>query len=98
MSDLRLGRNWDRQLEDNLPDCRVSYGERDRTVFMRGRMAMEMVFCAQCHQPKGAVTADWTAFVFFICDECVGRCQTKPEGAQEIPEAVVQGRSPVISR
>ncbi len=70
MSDLRLSRFWDRQLEGGLPDCRVRRSDRERAIVNRGRMAFEKVYCANCHKEAGLVTAEWTAHVFFICDDC----------------------------
>jgi len=77
MSNLREGL-WDKQLERGLPDCRVRYEDREKNIVWRGRMAFEKVFCAQCHEEKGLVTAEWTAHVFFICDPCYAKMMGRP--------------------
>jgi hypothetical protein len=73
-NDPRNG-SWDQEFEKNgpyrLPDCRVSYLERDnhRVRLSRIGLAWDIVYCAQCHQPKAASSPD-CPHVFFICQEC----------------------------
>lgn len=83
MPDLRQSHWWDKELETDLPDCRVSYAQRERKIVHRGRMAFEMVYCANCGKESGLVTAEWTAHVFFVCDDCVLR-QGTPPGCSEV--------------
>lgn len=93
MTDLRNSLYWDKQLEQDLPDCRLAPGTRGRKLVMRGRMPMEVVFCAQCHHEKGLVTADWTAHVFFLCDDCFYKMNhIAPPGTAQVPDHVVQGK------
>ena len=89
MTDLRNSRHWDRQLEEGLPDCRLSGTNRERTTFQLGRVTFEQVYCANCGDPGGGVTADWSTHVFYICNTCA-RLLGPPPGAVEIPEAVVR--------
>lgn len=80
----RLSRNWDRQLEDGLPDCRVA-GPRNRaTTFQRGMMTFERIFCANCGKAGGAVT-ETTTHVFFVCDVCVGVLGSPPGCLEVLP-------------
>lgn len=83
MPDLAESQFWDRQLEDGLPDCRLPYGKRIDSQITRGRMAFDIVYCANCHRPQGLAPVSGTSFVFFICDPCVGR-QGPPEGVHEV--------------
>lgn len=83
---------WDRQLEMGLPDSRLTV-KRERTTVVRptmlGRMVMERVFCANCGDDGGLVTAEWSPHVFYLCEECAqkhGRLNLP-----EIPEATVRG-------
>jgi hypothetical protein len=56
----------------------------DRKIVMRGRMPMEMVYCAQCHEARGLVTCG-TPHIFFICDLCYFKGGSKaPEGSIEL--------------
>jgi hypothetical protein len=82
MGDLRFSRVWDRQLESDLPDCRLSYSER--TTVMRGNLPMQMVYCANCGIPHGLATME-TTHVFFVCDPCFNRLGAIP-GAVQIPD------------
>lgn len=62
--------NWDIQLEGRLPDCRVKPFEREASQVTVGRGRWDIVFCAQCYKPQGAVPPN-VPHVFFICDHCV---------------------------
>lgn len=90
---LRESRFWDKQLEGGLPDCRLSgSGDRARTeVFLRGKW-WELVYCANCGDPYGGVTPEWSAHVFFICDDCV-KVHGAPEGLVEIRQAEVDANT-----
>ena len=75
-NDPRNG-SWEKEFEKNgsyaLPDCRVSFLERDKNrVFLpRIGQAWDIVFCAgPCSKPKMAAPPD-CPHVFFICDDCV---------------------------
>lgn len=62
--------NWETGLEKGLPDCRVKPFEREKSAVQIGRMQWDLVFCAQCHKPYGAVPPT-CPHVFYICDDCV---------------------------
>jgi hypothetical protein len=80
--------NWDRQLEEGLPDCRLQSTARRRTQVLHANMWMEKVFCANCGCDGGLVTAGWAEHVFYLCDPCAG---VRFVGAIEIPEEAVRG-------
>ena len=69
MGDLRLSRLWDREIEGDLPDCRVRYSAREPVMFRR--IPMEKVYCANCGTESGYATV-FTPHVFFVCDKCCG--------------------------
>ena len=82
MSDLRLSRVWDREIESGLPDCRVRYSDRNPVTYRQ--MPMDKVYCANCHRLQGMATI-WTPHVFFICDACFIKSGGKaPEGTIEV--------------
>lgn len=86
MSDFRESQYWDKMLEGELPDCRLSYSERGKAQVHRGRMEMDTVFCAQCHEPKGLVPVH-CPHIFFICDDCFCKMQgISPPGTVEVSE------------
>lgn len=66
MVELRNSRNWDRELEQGLPDSRL----RAKPTIVRARMLWERVFCANCGHDGGLITADYSAHVFYVCDKC----------------------------
>lgn len=82
--DRRLEANWDRQLEEGLPDSRLRNREKNRVY--RGGLWWEPVYCADCGIPGGLVTADWAAHVFYVCDDCVGQ-KGEPPGVSKLTEA-----------
>lgn len=92
--DRRLENQWDRQLEDaegqRLPDCRLTGARREITSIFRGRMQMDLVFCADCGKHSGFVTSSWTPHVFFVCNDCVAR-KGPPPGCVEAPAELVEG-------
>jgi hypothetical protein len=80
--------SWEREFEKNgskpLPDCRVSYLERDnhRVFLPHIRQAWDIVFCAgPCGKPKMAVAPD-CPHVFFICQDCVDTYGAPPDCVQ----------------
>lgn len=80
MIDPRQSRGWNREIEQDLPDCRVRYSDRN-PVFLRGtRLAVDPVYCADCGTLSGYATVH-TPHIFFICDACVGL-----KGAPPLPE------------
>ena len=81
-ADIRLSNLWDRQIENDLPDCRLKNGDRDKSLVFLGRTPMALVYCADCGKPSGAATM-FTPHVFFVCDSCVGR-SGPPPGCREI--------------
>jgi len=90
VADLRNSRFWDKELEGGLPDCRLSPSTREKSIVMRGRMAFEKVYCANCGVESGLVTAEWSAHVFYVCNACVG-INGAPPGCVEAPEEIVRG-------
>ena len=82
MPNLRESIHWDKQLEDGLPDCRLSYSERDNDIVYLGRMPMHQVYCASCGKLQGLSTMH-TTFVFYVCDPCVGR-DGPPPACEEV--------------
>ncbi len=64
--DRKLENNWDRQLEDGLPDSRT----RIRKLVQRARMWFEPVYCANCGEAKGLVTPEFTPHIHYVCDAC----------------------------
>jgi hypothetical protein len=87
---LRDGKYWDKQLEKDLPDCRLSHGTRSRKLVQRGRMTFEVAYCANCGKEDGLITADWSAHVFLICNDCV-TIMGVPPGVAQVPDEVVKG-------
>lgn len=87
MPDLTRSRHWDPELEGNLPDCRVSYLNREKNQVQRGRVVFDMVYCAYCHQPKMLAPVSGTAYAFFLCNECVEE-HGPPAGCVEVKPCV----------
>jgi hypothetical protein len=81
--DLRNSRLWDRQLEVDLPDSRLSSFKREQTLVRLGRLEYERVFCANCGAPGGGVTPEWSPHVFYVCDDCAHRLGP-PAGCIEV--------------
>lgn len=80
---LRDGRYWNRDFEEGLPDSRLSGTARERNrVFFRGQW-WERVYCANCGSDGGLLTADWSPFVFYVCDVCVAN-SGEPPGAIKV--------------
>lgn len=75
--------NWDKELEGGLPDSRVRAIERDQHRFYLGRLALDRVFCASCHEPYGGVPVS-CPHVFYICQTCVDTKGAPPECVQEV--------------
>ena len=87
----RLSKDWDRQLEGSLPDCRLS-GKASRAQIVRlGRLAFEKVFCADCGCDGGMVT-EGVPHVFYLCEPCA--LKGVPMSAIEIP--MPQGVRPAV--
>jgi len=68
--DRSVHNQWDRQLEADLPDSRLSGPARRAKTVIRGGMRWDTCFCANCHKTGGLITADWSPHVFYICDQC----------------------------
>ena len=79
----RKSRFWDPQLEEGLPDCRLSEDRRDEHKIIRGRLAFDPVFCGSCSKPSNFMAMEDTTFAFYLCDECA-KLGTPP-GTHEIP-------------
>jgi hypothetical protein len=82
--ELRDSRNWDRALEQELPDCRL----RAKPTIVRARMLWERVFCANCGTDGGLVTAEWSPHVFYVCNDCVAHA---PLDLPQADEMAVRG-------
>ena len=78
----RLGKDWDRQLEDGLPDSRLSGKNSRSQIIRRGKLSFEKVFCADCGCDGGLVT-EGVPHVFYLCEPCA--LKGKPFGAIEVP-------------
>jgi len=68
--DRSLHNQWDRELEQQLPDSRLSGARRRATTVIRGGMKYDRCFCANCGNEGGLISADWSPHVFYICDDC----------------------------
>lgn len=84
---LRDSRWWDRQLEEGLPDCRLSGTARDNDTVVHAGMLWERVYCANCGHNGRLVTADFAAHIFYICEPCFAQLGPPP-GAIEAGEPV----------
>ena len=82
---LRDSKLWDRQLEEELPDCRLTGMARERKSINVGRMALEQVFCANCGGDQGFVFKEATPFIYALCDHCVTKMGA-PAGAVRLSE------------
>lgn len=83
--DRRLENQWDRQLEEKLPDSRLSMREKKRVY--RAHMWWENVYCSSCSQgPFGLITADWSPHVFYLCNACAEKNGPPPGVTQVSPE------------
>jgi hypothetical protein len=71
-------KRWDSQLEGGLPDSRLSASRRHDNMVTIGRLSYERVFCANCGKPGGAVTPEFAAHVFYVCDNCACKCGDPP--------------------
>jgi hypothetical protein len=90
--------NWNKELEFGLPDARLSGTARDNKQLQAnhriiGRMWMEKVFCVNCGCDGGAVTPEWAAHIFYLCDECA-KTYGQIDGAVQVPDEVVRGERP----
>jgi hypothetical protein len=83
MTDPR--KQWDTQLEGDLPDCRLSHVVRHDNMITVGRMQFERVFCANCGCPGGGVTPEFAAHVFYVCSTCAN-ILGPPPGCIEVQE------------
>lgn len=83
MPDLSLTRWWDHQLEDDYPDCRLPYQQRMDNRIVRGRLAYDVVYCADCGKPQGLAPVEATTFVFYVCQVCVDG-KGPPPGCHEV--------------
>lgn len=81
--DRKLENQWDKQLEEGLPDSRLRSREKNR--LFHARMWWEAVYCASCGAQKGWVTADWSPHVFYVCDPCAAKMAGPPPGMIEGP-------------
>lgn len=76
--------NWEKGLEEGLPDCRVRPIDRHDKRIRIGQLEWDIVYCANCHKPQGAVTPN-SPHVYFICDDCVA-VNGEPPGAVRISD------------
>ena len=80
---LNLSRLWDRQLQGDLPDCRLRYQDRQDDIVMRGQMPWSRVYCGNCSAAGGLVTEATVAFAFYLCNVCAAR-NGPPPGCHEV--------------
>jgi hypothetical protein len=88
--DRSLHNNWDRQLEGDLPDSRLSGPRRRATTVVRAGKLLELVFCASCGKSGGGVTADWAAHVFYYCDECFEKYDRRPPPGMAVADEAME--------
>jgi hypothetical protein len=86
--DRVLHNRWDRVLEAELPDSRLSGPRRRATSIVRAGVVYEACFCANCGKPHGLITADWSPHVFFLCDGCFAAGGT-PAGCGRVDEDLI---------
>jgi hypothetical protein len=82
-------KDWDRGLEQGLPDSRLTGPDRENKTVYYARMNWEKIFCANCGDPGGIVTAGFSPHVFYICPKCV-HVAGSPPGCVEV--GTVNGR------
>jgi len=92
--DRTLHNQWDREHEGGLPDSRLSGPRRRATSIIRGGMKYELCFCANCGRNGGAITADWSPHVFYLCDDCFLAGKGGPPGCVQADEKLVRGLTP----
>jgi hypothetical protein len=83
MADPR--KDWNSELEDGFPDSRLSWASREDKMIKIGRLEYERVYCASCGSPGGAVTPQFFAHVFYVCDGCATKLGP-PGGLVQINE------------
>jgi len=81
-------RNWDSQLENDLPDSRVRWCMDHELVYVGGRQRQH-VYCASCGMRAGVIRPEWFAHVFYLCEPCCEKYGAI-EGTVEVPEAAVR--------
>ncbi len=82
--DRRLENNWDKQLEDGLPDSRT----RTRKLIQYARMEYEPIYCANCGKLTSLLTPDFSPHMHYVCDTC----HRKLNGLA--PPGMVEGPAP----
>jgi hypothetical protein len=82
---LRNSKYWDRQFEEELPECRLSEMEAERQSVTIQGVRWTPIFCASCAKRSGLVTLDGTAFTYYLCDVCNDKFNPPP-GVIQIPE------------
>jgi hypothetical protein len=91
MPDPRNG-SWERELEKSvsgliLPDCRLSWTNREQGRVRVGRLVVDRLFCANCGDAApGGVVPD-CPYVFYVCNGCfdaVGR--VAPAGTVQVEQ------------
>lgn len=83
MTDPR--KQWDSQLEEGFPDSRLSWASREEKMVKVGHLDYERIYCANCGCAGGAVTPQFFAHAFYICDPCIAKLG-KPVGLFEIKQ------------
>ena len=83
-NDPRNG-SWERQFEMDLPDCRLSFLEREKASVLMPHLGQrwDLVFCASCHEGSMACNPGLT-HVFFLCDKCFYTKGAPPE-CEQVP-------------
>jgi hypothetical protein len=82
--DRKLENNWDKQLEERLPDSRT----RTRKLVQRGQMWWEPVYCANCGELKGLITPEFSPHIHYVCDVCYAKMNGLP------PPGMIEGPRP----
>lgn len=73
------------------PDARAQRSLNEKKHILLGWM--EECFCVNCGKSHGMVSKEWAAYIFALCDECVGKFG-QPPGAFELPESMLRDEPP----
>lgn len=91
---MPLLKGWEAVAKEE-PDARARRSRNEKKSVLLGWM--EECFCANCGKPHGMISRDWAAYVFCLCDDCVGK-HGKPPHLIEIPEDVVTGQRALLTK
>lgn len=78
---MPLHRSWELVAKEE-PDARAQRSRNEKKSVLLGWM--EECFCVNCGKPHGMVSKDWAAYVFCLCDDCVGKYGHPPSEFVEV--------------